>query len=182
MYLVIFLLIFNITYYLFTKEDLKLVVDTPLILECEKEFTRLWPKEIPKALSDPSKDRYDIEWWNYYGCCERLALLLIYPMIKLLYPNLTLKLLSGKNHATIITDKFVFEQPKVTSYSRNLNDPLIFDIISMSINEPLDWIYEKLDDYIQLIDEEDFSMWWTTEIFNGVYDASCDLIADIGEL
>ena len=166
------------SYYEFSRKDLKSVVDTDLFLRCENEFTRLWPKEIPVARNNPEKDRYDYEFWAYIGCCERVAILITYPLIRLLYPNLKLKLLITEGHAAIVTDNFTFDYYCKNEKSRDLNQPLIFDPISLTLNCSRSWIYTNIQDYGELIDEEDIAEWYTCEVFAGMYDQSCDLISN----
>ena len=167
------------SYYQFTREDLKSVVDTELIIKCEKEFSRLWPKEIPTARNKLNKDRYDFEWRSYVGCCERVAILITYPMIKLLYPNLKLKLLIAEGHSVIVSHNFKFDSVPNKETSRDLNDPLIFDPISLTLGCNRSWIFNNIKEYGELIEEENIAQWYTCEVFGGKYDQSCDLVADI---
>jgi len=166
------------SYYQFSREDLKQVVDNPLFLSCESEFSRLWRKEIPVNRYNPKKDRYDYEYWAYIGCCERVAILIIYPLIRLLYPNLKLKLLLTEGHAAIVTDNFSFDYYCKNEKSRDLNQPLIFDMISLTLDCDRSWIYNNIQEYGELIEEENIVEWYTCEVFAGIYDQSCDLISD----
>jgi len=170
------------SYYQFSRKDLELVVDTPLFLLCESEFTRLWPKEIPKARNILGYDRYDYQYWSYVGCCERVAILITYPLVRLLYPNLTLKLLIAEGHTVIVTDNFSFDYIPVNEKSRDLNQPLIFDIIALTLGCSRAWIFNNIQEYGQLIDEENIAEWYTLEVFAGKYDQSCDLICEVCEM
>ena len=170
------------SYYQFSRKDLKKVVDTELFLLCESEFTRLWPKQIPAARNILGHDRYDYQYWSYVGCCERVAILITYPMIRLLYPNLKLKLLIGYGHAAIVTDNFSFDYIPVAEKSRNLTQPLIFDMIALTLGCSREWIFYKINDEGYLVDEKDIAEWYTNEVFDGVYDQSCDLICDVCEM
>lgn len=169
----------EMSYYQFSREDLKLVVDTDLIKECENEFARLWPKPFYAATNNSNIDRYDYQYWSFIGCCERVAILIIYPMIKLLYPHLKIKLLNAEGHSVIVTDNFSFDHIPIIERSRDLSQPLIFDPISLTLNWPRSWIFNNIHEYGELIEEENISEWYTCEIFNGRYDYSCDIIANL---
>lgn len=167
------------SYYQFTREELKSVVDSELFLKFENEFKRLWPKEIPSTRMNPMKDRYDYEYWAYVGCCERVAILITYPLVKLLYPALKIKLLLTEGHAAIVTSDFFFECNNNPSEVSKLNNSVIFDPISLTLKCSTSWIFDNIQEYGQLIDEENLAEWFTCEVFGGTYDQSCDLIADL---
>lgn len=139
----------------FTRDMLIKVVDLPEIVLCEQTFKSL----VPHA-KNLSEDRYDPKHWCYEGYCAESAVLLVYPIVKNLYPFVKFKLCVGNKHNVIIGDEsmiFDFIIPEL-GISEELLD---------SANEP------------KLINEEDISQWWCENMLNGEYDPILDLIDEI---
>ena len=147
----------------------------------KKTFTKLFPNAESPARNDITKDKYDIEWYAFIGYCFEQSLIITYPIVKLLYPDIQLKLYIRRDHSVIVNHHFNMDNRGYTYYSRDLNKPLIFDPISLTLNLDVTFVYSemKIAPEPELIDEMNFSEYWCINLLNGKYHKSLDLIADI---
>ena len=150
------------SFHIFTREQLLKVVDTDDFIEFEKEFYRLFPHAVSL---NQNNDRYDPNSWCFTGYCAEMAVLVTYPIVKKLYPEMKFKLYVGREHTAIVNDA----------------EDIIFDFISAGLGLSTDFLYSTDTKYPDpvIIQEEDISEWWTTEILGGRYDCTSDLIADL---
>ena len=164
--------------YLFSREELFSVVDHPIFLEFEEAFLRLYPHSIYNqvSLENPSKDRYDIEYWAFRSSCMEQAFLITYPIVKILFPESRFRIFSGKSHAVVVNDKFDISTI-VYFYSRDMNDALIFD--PMAIVDPdiynINLLLEDIEIYGEYIEEEDMSEYFYHNLLGNTYDDVLDL-------
>lgn len=111
--------------------------------------------ETRSKLCQKATNRYDTAWWSYIHHCELVAAFLMYPFVKLHFPNLEIYLHDGVHHVVIIgvpcnmTKTEVIEFYKThqtpeffTKQTRDVTEPCVFDLISFTIEEDLSWIFE----------------------------------------
>lgn len=110
--------------------------------------------ELREYLLSKAKSKMDPEWWCYIHDCEVEAVFIINMMCHILYPNETFYLFAGLHHFVIFNSKMYelllktdpIELGKMKkSFSRDMNEPLIFDIISQCIDEDFEWIFNHYE-------------------------------------
>lgn len=92
----------------------------------------------------------------YLGTCIETAFLISYPKAKREQPNSYIRILIGADHAILMADE------------------VEYDPIADALGEPIDYWTDT-----EVIEEEDFSEWWTTNILGSTYHPSADFIADL---
>lgn len=141
--------------YLSPCEDPNIEYDNPKTTESVKR-----DYELREYLLSKAKSKLDLEWWCYIHECETEAIFILSVMCRILFPSPEMKfyLFSGLHHTVIINQAmyellqnsptiipFTDEKLANKSYSRDINEPLIFDIISQSIDEDFKWIFNGYD-------------------------------------
>lgn len=112
--------------------------------------------EIRKELISRAVDRYEPSWWSYVHVCQSVAPFLLWPLVKLLYPDLQIFIYAGCFHEVIVaapkgwTPEEILEYLKEVSklsfgdsLTRDMSHPVIFDIIGYELRSPPAWIFEK---------------------------------------
>ena len=127
---------------------------TPKIIEHVREDYELRCQLIEKA-----KSNLYPEWWCYVHECEISSVFIIPVICRILFPNEQFYLLSGLLRNVIINSKMlellssanpIELSKREKSFSRDINEPLIFDIISQCIDQNFEWIF-KYHNYIKII-------------------------------
>lgn len=98
-----------------------------------------------------SNDKYDPEWWCLIHNCQALAVFIIYPMLKILYPNQQFYLYDGISHTVIINSELKSYTNISSGYTRDINNPCIFDLVSHCLSINSDWIFPIKLDILQKI-------------------------------
>lgn len=92
-----------------------------------------------------------MEYWAFLHLCQDLATFIIYPICKILWPNDEFYLYHGRKHTVVINQEMLnllvntnnldlSHFPEIIN-SYDSKNPLIFDFISISIDENRDWIF-----------------------------------------
>lgn len=98
-----------------------------------------------QMLIDRAITKLDPAWWCGIHWCQDLALFLIYPLCRLLFPETTFYLYSGFYHTVITNFDPGLTQFKGRRLTRNIHEPCIFDLVSLLLNLDMDWIFERVD-------------------------------------
>lgn len=98
--------------------------------------------QLRQSLIDQASDTLDLSYWCYLHQCHDQSVFITYPLIKILYPTIPIYLYEGFSHTVLLNctpSQLTHISGKVLS--RDVNQPIVFDLISQVINEPLDWIF-----------------------------------------
>ena len=102
----------------------------------------------------------------YLGTCVETAFLLSYPRAKLEHPGKRIWIEVGVDHTRLHASDDIIYDP--------IGDVIRAEYIREGV-VPLEWTNSEV------IEEEDFSEWWTVNILGGEYHPSADFIADLYE-
>lgn len=149
--------------------------ETPNKYNTEHHKELLEELNIRTKILEKTRDKYDPSWYAYIHCCQYTAVFIIYPIVKLLYPNQKFYLFDGIGH-TVITNapldqfKDYFQNSNIhqkLSYTRDVNKPCIFDIISQCGDLNLDLLIPN--DYCdpkKWIEESNIMTWYLQNYAN----------------
>lgn len=139
-----------------TRNELEKVVNNEKFIEFENTFNEMYPK-----IKYEIKDRLDWTSWQKPGNCVEVAIGIVYPMLRLLYPETPLKIHDGKYHMVVINEDCYFD-PMEENIDFTFNSQINTDEIwNLSIKE------------------ENISEWWTTNVNDGVYHHLSDMLCDL---
>ena len=112
--------------------------------------------ETRAKLCQKATNRYDTAWWSYIHHCELVAVFLIYPFVKLRFPELVIYLYDCIHHVVIIGAPSSMKKTEIIEFykshqtqaffskqTRDVTEPCIFDIISLTMEEDLAWIFDS---------------------------------------
>lgn len=99
--------------------------------------------EMLKGLCESAVDKYEPSWYCFYHQCHIVAVFILYPLMKILYPERKIYLYAG-DHVFLINDILSkFKGINDFSLTRNLDQPCIIDIISQCYKEQLNEVFPK---------------------------------------
>jgi len=109
-----------------------------------------------QLLLEQAKDNLDPAWWCYIHECETQAIFILYPLCRLLFPDLQVYLYSGALHKVLINSTLNEYQTRPLSFSltRDINQPCIFDLTSQLLKLDTEWIFDDLQGSIKPFDDK----------------------------
>ncbi|SNW62691.1 Hypothetical protein ORPV_787 [Orpheovirus IHUMI-LCC2] len=118
--------------------------------------------QLRNKIIEMAKDKYDPAWYCYIHMCQPLAIFVLYPMMKILYPNSPLYLYNGKFHTVLILGNIEdMEEIRGRNLSRDITKPVTVDLISYCIGDNIDWIYDGEFETERCIPEASIMSWYT---------------------
>lgn len=99
------------------------------------------------------------QWWCYTGHCETLAVFLLFPMAKILFPKQRFKLFAGNGHVALLNhDLKDYENYKSSTKSakdEEKDSPMVIDLITQCVqNGDLEWLLEYPCRHLQRYEKE----------------------------
>jgi len=93
-----------------------------------------------------AQDRYQPAWWCYLHHCETLAVFILYPLLKRLYPQQNFWLYSGVYHTVLLNrplKEYVHFNLTEIEFSRDVGSPLVFDLVGQLLEKDLSWVFAQ---------------------------------------
>ena len=120
--------------------------------------------ETRQMLLDKAKDKLDPAWWCYIHQCESLALFILYPICRILFPDMKLYLYDGELHKMLINkplEEYKSKHDKL-KFTRDLTKPCIFDLVSQLLEETSEFTFFGDDAYDsrRIIPSEKMMEWY----------------------
>ena len=97
-------------------------------------------------LIESATDIYEPSWYCYYHECHTVAVFILYPLIKLLYPQQKIYLYTG-DHVFLMNNVLSkFKNIKKFPLMQNLDETCIIDLISQCAKEQLKEVFPLFED------------------------------------
>lgn len=134
----------------------------------------VYPDEVEtrKQLIDKCTDHYDPEWWCYTHECETLAVFMMFPFAKIIFPQHAIYLYKVLLHTVIIIAPQSWTKDQIMQYFKDgiysqTDKPLILDLIGFCLKLSINWIFDDMRgnmifDKKLLIDEKDIVSYYTS--------------------
>jgi hypothetical protein len=120
----------------------------------ENDYSKFYEDiKLQKYLLEKSLDNTCPEWYCYTHNCDTVAYVIMYAILKILYPQENFYLYQGLYHYCLINrpiDEYSLnpEDYKERRFSRDLSQPLIFDLIGQCIPDKTpQWLFEPFEGY-----------------------------------
>lgn len=121
--------------------------------------------ETRNCLLHKITNKYNIHWWSLIHDCDYVAMFILYPICKILWPDQKFYLYDGLMHKVILNKPLkeykIYHKKK---FIRDINQACVFDIIGQSIDADLDFVFYGEDAFSELrcIDEINILKWYET--------------------
>ena len=127
-----------------------------------------------KKIIENAVDKYSPAWWCFLRQCQALAVFILFPMMKLLYPDQTFYLYEGIYH-TVLLNRPISEyndNPPIPPFyskdlvlTRDLSQPCVIDLIGFCLKE----IDPEFDAYNFIFPSYFPKLKWTKEKFINLF-------------
>lgn len=122
--------------------DYEILKDVPLpyLSPCLDELDKITRLNVLNKLKDKT-NKNNIYWWSFVHQCVEVAIFIIYPICRLLFPEMDLYIYDGLRH-TVVTNTIYIDIESSPLFTHKRGDDCIFDFISITLDESREWIFK----------------------------------------